>query len=148
MLTIATKCRINELSAPKNCQNFQYKRPCDNGKYRDEKALLKVELYNLFLIMRQVAHFTYEFIVIHLFRDGNGRISIAIMNWLLSKKQLPPIYVDQKCKNEYYSSLSKIDLEKDITPFVMFIEKRIIHTMIGLHQYLFINEFEEDNMIC
>lgn len=97
--------------------------------------------------MRQVAYFTYEFIVIHPFRDGNGRISRAIMNWLLSKKQLPPIYIDQKCKNEYYSSLSKIDLEKDMTPFVMFIEKRIIHTMIELHQYLFINEFEEDNMI-
>ena len=81
MLWGATKCRINEPSAPKSCQDLQYKRPCDNGK------------------------------------------------------------------NEYYSSLSKIDLEKDMTPFVMFIEKRIIHTMIELHQYLFINEFEEDNMI-
>ena len=150
--------------------------PDDNGKYRDEMALLKsgtiqpipyyeisdrlnklnVELqkfiknkdqYEISEYIEQVAYFTYEFIVIHPFRDGNGRISRAIMNWLLSKKQLPPIYVDQKCKNEYYSSLSKIDLEKDMTPFVMFIEKRIIHTMIELHQYLFINEFEEDNMI-
>ncbi len=41
MLWGATKCRINEPGAPKNCQDVQYKRPCDNVKYRDEMALLK-----------------------------------------------------------------------------------------------------------
>ncbi|MBD9104949.1 hypothetical protein EGW03_00605 [bacterium] len=32
VLPSATKCRINEPSALKSCQNLQYKRPCGSGK--------------------------------------------------------------------------------------------------------------------
>ena len=146
--------------------------PDDNGKYRDETALLKrgtiqpvpyyeindrineldkelqffmknIDQYEIGEYIEQVAYFTYKFIVIHPFRDGNGRISRAIMNWLLSKKKIPPIYIDQKCRKEYYDALSKIDLEEDPVPFIMFIEKRIIHTMIELHRYLFVDEIDE-----
>ena len=101
--------------------------PDDNGKYRNGTALLKrgsiqpvpyyeindrindldeelqffmknIDQYEIGEYIEQVAYFTYKFIVIHPFRDGNGRISRAIMNWLLSKKKIPPIYIDQKCR--------------------------------------------------
>ena len=114
--------------------------PDDNGKYRDESALIKrgtiqsvpyreindrintldeelqffmknIDQYELGKYIEQVAYFTYKFIVIHPFRDSNGRISRAIMNWLLRKKKIPPIYIDEKCKKEYYDALSKIDVE-------------------------------------
>ncbi len=149
--------------------------PDDNGKYRDGTALLKrgtiqpvpyyeindrindlddelqifmknINQYEIDEYIEQVAYFTYKFVVIHPFRDGNGRISRAIMNWLLSKKKIPPIYIDQKSRKEYYDALSKIDLEEDLVPFIMFIEKRIIHTMIELYKYLFVDEIDEEKI--
>lgn len=68
------------------------------------------------------------------------------MNWLLSKKKIPPIYVVQKSKKEYLDALSKIDLKNDLVPFVMFIEKRIIHTIVELHKYLFVDEIDEEEL--
>lgn len=59
------------------------------------------------------------------------------------KKKIPPIYVDQKCRKEYYDALSKIDLEENPIPFIMFIEKRVIYTMIEFHKYLFVDEIDE-----
>ena len=149
--------------------------PDDNGKYRDETALIKrgtiqpvpyyeiydrinaldeelqffmenIDQYEIGEYIEQVAYFTYKFIAIHPFRDGNGRISRAIMNWLLSKKKIPPIYIDQKCRKEYYDALSKIDLEENPVPLIMLIEKRIIHTMMELHKYLFVDEIDEEEI--
>ena len=147
--------------------------PDDNGKYRDGTALLKsgtvqpvehyeiddkineldeelqffiknIDDYDVGRYIEQVAYFTYKFIVIHPFRDGNGRISRAILNWLLSKKKIPPIYIDQKSRKEYLAALSRIDLENDPVSFIMFIEKRIICTMIELNKYLFVDEIDEE----
>lgn len=41
MLPSATKRRINGPSAPKNCQNSQYKRPIGDGIYREYRGLFK-----------------------------------------------------------------------------------------------------------
>ena len=105
-----------------------------------------IDNYDVGEYIEQVAYFTYKFLVIHPFGDGNGRISRALLNWLLSKKKIPPIYIDQKCRKEYYDALSKMDSEENPVPFIMFIEKRIIHTMIELHQYLFIDEIDEEEL--
>ena len=40
-----------------------------------------------------------------------------------------------------------MDLETDPIPFIMFIEKRIIHTMIELYKYLFVDEIDEEDAI-
>ena len=149
--------------------------PDDNGKYRDEMALLKkgtiqpvpfyeiqdkiaelddelqyflkhIDEYNIGEYIEQVAYFTYKFIVIHPFRDGNGRISRAIINWLLIKKRISPIYINQHCRTEYLDALTKLDLENDPVPFIMFIERMIIRTMVELHKYLFIDEIDEENI--
>ena len=161
--------KCNEL----HCLLYKYVPfPEDNGKYRDGTAIIKrgtiqpvpyyeiserinmlddelqffmknIDNYEIGEYIEQVAYFVYQFIVIHPFIDGNGRISRAILNWLLCKKKIPPIYVDQNCKKEYYDALSKIDLENDPVPFIMFIEKRILNTMMEIHKYLFVDEIEE-----
>lgn len=149
--------------------------PDDNGKYRDETALLKkgkvqpipfyeiqdkiaelddelqyflkhIDEYDIGEYIEQVAYFTYKFIVIHPFRDGNGRVSRAIMNWLLVKKKISPIYINQNCRTEYLDALAKMDLENDPVPFIMFIERMIIMTMVELHKYLFIDEIDEEEI--
>ena len=99
--------------------------------------------YNIGEYIEQVAYLIYKFIVIHPFRDGNGRISRALLNWMLSKRGIPPIYVDNDCRKEYYDALSEMDLYENPIPFIMLIEKRIIHTMIELNRYLFVDDIDE-----
>ncbi len=84
--------------------------------------------------------FMYRFIVIHPFSDGNGRISRALLNWMLRLKGIPPIYIDDKSRKEYYEALSHVDLEGNFIPLQILVEKRIINTLIELHNYLFIEE--------
>ena len=88
--------------------------PEDNGKYRDGLALIKrgtiqpvpyyeindrineldnelqffmknIEQYEIGNYIEQVAYFTYKFIVIHPFRDGNGRISRKYLQFISIK---------------------------------------------------------------
>ena len=54
--------------------------------------MLNSDKYSIGQYIEQVAYFIYKFIVIHPFRDGNGRISRALLNWMLSKRDIPPIY--------------------------------------------------------
>jgi len=89
-----------------------------------------------------VVYFIYRFIKIHPFSDGNGRVSRALLNWMLRLKKIPPIYVDDKSRDEYYNALSKIDVEGDYLPFIIFVEKRIINTLTELHDYLFTENWE------
>ena len=46
---------------------------------------------------------------IHPFRDGNGRSSRALLNWLLRYKGLPPIYFKLTEKKSYYTALEIAD---------------------------------------
>ena len=92
--------------------------------------------------IERVVYFIYRFIKIHPFSDGNGRISRALLNWMLRLKKIPPIYVDDKSRNEYYNALSKIDVEGDYLPFIIFVEKRVINTLTELHDYLFTEIWE------
>ena len=39
-----------------------------------------------------------------------------------------------------------MDSKNNPVPFIMFIEKRIIHTMIEVHKYLFIDEIDEEEL--
>ncbi len=132
---------INKYTGQKFLQNYIY----NDNKFDCELQLFmeNIDDYDVGKYIEQVVRFTYRFIVINHFRDGNGRISMAILNWLLSKKKIPPIYIDSKRKKEYLEALSMIDLKGDFVPFIMLIEKRIIHTMIELHKYLFVDEIDE-----
>lgn len=109
-----------------------------------EYFVSNIDSYSISEYIEKVVHFIYEFIVIHPFKDGNGRVSRALLNWMLKIKNIPPIYIDDKCKNEYYDALSAIDIDGNYTPFVLLVEKRVINTLIELHNYLFIEEIDEE----
>ena len=105
-----------------------------------EFCIFKNQIYklNVSCYIEKVAYFIYKFLKIHPFSDGNGRVSRALLNWMLRLKDIPPIYIDDTCKQEYYDALSSIDLNADYVPFVLLIEKRIINTIIELHDYLYL----------
>lgn len=59
-----------------------------------------------------------EFVRIHPFPDGNGRISRLIMNYLLMSRGLLPINIRTEHRIRYYDSLDKYASEGDLSPFV------------------------------
>ena len=107
-----------------------------------EHFINNIENYKVSEYIENVVYFIYKFIKIHPFGDGNGRVSRAILNWMLRLKNIPPIYIDDKCKNEYYDALSSIDIDGDYIPMILLVEKRVINTLIELHDYLFVEESE------
>ena len=76
-----------------------------------------------------IANFIFEFLAIHPFRDGNGRISRALTNLLLLKagySYIPYVSLDEiieKTRSEYYLALRATQKNhktkhEDITPWV------------------------------
>lgn len=57
----------------------------------------------------QVLKIHHRITQIHPFRDGNGRSSRALLNWMLRKKGLPPIYIKLTEKELYYEALESAD---------------------------------------
>lgn len=107
--------------------------------YEFNKFIKNINNYNASKYIEKCIYFVYNFIKIHPFSDGNGRISRAMLNWMLRLKKIPPIYIDDKCKKEYYEALSSIDNDKNYIPMILLVEKRIINTLIDLHDYLFLD---------
>ena len=101
-----------------------------------------IDKYKISEYIEKVVNFVYKFIIIHPFSDGNGRVSRALLNWMLRLKNIPPIYIDDKCKSEYYDALTAIDVDGNYIPMVLLIEKRVINTIVELHDYLFVEEIE------
>ena len=60
------------------------------------------------------------------FADGNSRLSRLLMNWVLWKKNYPPIDIPIEDLENYYDVLDNFQIEKKEKPFVDYIKKRFI----------------------
>ena len=100
--------------------------------YNDEEKKGKLHPVELAIL------FHYRYIRIHPFEDGNGRIARLMMNYILSRHNLPMIVVRSRLKSEYLEALYASDLIvgtspnagakaslKDITPFVQYCKKLV-----------------------
>lgn len=66
---------------------------------------------------------------IHPFRDGNGRSSRALLNWMLRLKGLPPIYFKTTDKESYYKALEKADQDGDYTELLRVTIRELYRTI-------------------
>ena len=62
-----------------------------------------------------------KFVTIHPFRDGNGRISRLMMNFVLKKHGYPLINLDSGKRNPYFKALEKSQVNKKENRFVKWI---------------------------
>lgn len=70
----------------------------------------------------------HEFVKIHPFDDGNGRVARLIMNLTLMASGYPPVVIRQEERLEYYSCLTQADAG-DLKPFVAFIAENLINSL-------------------
>lgn len=64
-----------------------------------------------------------KLISIQPFADGNSRLSRLLMNWILWKKNYPPVDIPIEDLENYYDVIDKYQIEKNERPFVEYIMK-------------------------
>jgi len=74
------------------------------------------------------AEFHYRFVCIHPFDDGNGRVARLLMNYILLKKQYPPVIIKSEDKENYLTALQKADLGY-IVNIIEYIEKQLVWSL-------------------
>jgi Fic family protein len=74
------------------------------------------------------ARFHYDFVMIHPFDDGNGRMSRLLMNFILMEFGFLPAIVRNKNRNEYIRALRQAN-NGDIDAFILFIGQNLEDTM-------------------
>lgn len=74
------------------------------------------------------AIFHHQFVSIHPFDDGNGRMTRLLMNLILMKYHYPPVVIKKANKDPYYLALSLAD-SGNIEPFVGFIAENLFDTL-------------------
>ena len=70
----------------------------------------------------------HEFVAIHPFDDGNGRIGRIVMNFALMRAGYPPAIIPVSKRLEYYAGLNAAD-HGDYLPIVKYIGERLISAL-------------------
>ncbi|HEY6160557.1 MAG TPA: Fic family protein [Bacteroidia bacterium] len=74
------------------------------------------------------ARFHYDFIRIHPFDDGNGRMARILMNLIFMQKGYPPAIIKTQDKPNYLTALRQAD-GGEIKFFIIYIGQQLIHSL-------------------
>jgi len=74
--------------------------------------------------IKKAAFIHHEFVLIHPFADGNGRVARLLTNLFLMQNGYPPIILKQEDRGKYYLTLQKAD-KGNISPFATFIAQAV-----------------------
>ena len=92
------------------------------------------ENYKVSDYIKEACKIHHEITILHPFPDGNGRVSRGMLNWILRKKNLPPIYIDNMNKSDYLDALSDMDKSKDSRKLELIVIKAIMKTMVEIYE--------------
>jgi Fic family protein len=70
----------------------------------------------------------YDFVRIHPFDDGNGRVSRLLMNYHLLRNGLPPVVIKSADKKNYLAALQRADVG-DFEAFVAYIAEQLLWSL-------------------
>ncbi len=82
--------------------------------------------------IRRTAELHHRITVIHPFGDGNGRTSRALLNMMLIRHGLPPIYIKVKQKDDYRASLAAMDRSGDNQELFLLLLNAILRSHVDL----------------
>jgi Fic family protein len=72
--------------------------------------------------------FLYQFVRIHPFDDGNGRMSRLLMNLILMQHGFPPVIIQTETRTSYFEALQYADHD-DFDMFIIFIGEKLIESL-------------------
>ncbi|MFM2269323.1 MAG: hypothetical protein RL757_2764 [Bacteroidota bacterium] len=75
------------------------------------------------------AKFHYDFVRIHPFDDGNGRMARLLMNFILLGAGFPPVVIKTEDKINYYAALQQAD-GGNLDPFIDYIAENLNNSLI------------------
>jgi len=94
------------------------------------------------ITIKKAAFIHHEFVRIHPFIDGNGRVARLLTNFFLMSKGYPPIIIQKEDRKNYYKSLNKTDLG-DLSDFATFIARAVNASL----QYYLSSFIDEERLV-
>lgn len=102
--------------------------PCDYVKVYDKMNKYFSEIQDDSLSpMEQVAFMHLQLCKVHPFLDGNGRCARIVLNYGLIRRGYTPIIIPASRRLEYFSTLESFKIDKDMKPFIHFLEDLLNH---------------------
>lgn len=95
-----------------------------------EDLMCNVDRLTISEYILQVLKIHHRITQIHPFRDGNGRSSRALLNWMLRKKGLPPIYFKLTEKALYYEALESADKHESYAKLLRVTIRELFRTIM------------------
>ena len=92
--------------------------------------------------IKKAAYIHHEFVRIHPFIDGNGRVARLLTNFYLTKEGYPPIIIQKENRKNYYKSLNKAD-QGNLSDFATFISHAVNESL----QYYLSIFIEEERLV-
>lgn len=101
---------------------------CPKGETGD--LMCNVDRLTISEYILRVLKIHHRITQIHPFRDGNGRSSRALLNWMLRKKGLPPIYFKFTEKELYYEALESADKHESYSKLLRVTIRELFRTIM------------------
>ena len=91
--------------------------------------------------VKNAAFIHHEFVRIHPFIDGNGRVARLLTNFYLIKNGYPPIVIQKEYRKKYYKTLNKAD-QGNLSDFATFIARTVNESL----QYYLSSFIDEERL--